>query len=102
MVNVTAAWQQRHAEPHPSGDSQRGFTDVGSSPGDTDGGYWLIGFSRRLMRKPQHWPLIGIPWGGSEVLDATLAAAQRVGLSVALLQSRCDIDHLEDLKPWQG
>ena len=67
-----------------------------------DGGYWLIGFSRRLMRKPPHWPLIGIPWGGSEVLDATLAAAQRVGLSVALLQSRCDIDHLEDLKPWQG
>ena len=23
-------------------------------------------------------------------------------LSVALLQSRCDIDHLEDLKRWQG
>ena len=22
----------------------------------TDGGYWLIGFSRRLMRNPAHWP----------------------------------------------
>ena len=68
----------------------------------TDGGYWLIGFSRRLMRNPAHWPLIDIPWGGADVCEATLAVARRVGLSVALLPRRCDIDHLEDLKPWQG
>ena len=67
-----------------------------------DGGYWLIGFSRRLMRRPQCWPLIGIPWGGSSVCRRTLEAAQRGGWSTAMLQHRGDIDHLADLKPWLG
>ena len=67
-----------------------------------DGGYWLIGFSRRLMRRPQCWPLIGIPWGGRSVCRRTLEAAQRGGWSTAMLQHRGDIDHLADLKPWLG
>ena len=67
-----------------------------------DGGYWLIGLSRRLMRSPECWPLSGIPWGGPDVCRRTLEAAERRGHATALLQHRSDIDHLRDLRPWLG
>lgn len=67
-----------------------------------DGGYWLIGLSRRLMRRPECWPLSGIPWGGPDVCRRTLEAAERRGHATALLQHRSDIDHLRDLRPWLG
>ena len=54
------------------------------------------------MRSPQHWPLIGIPWGGPTVLEATLEAARRQQLSCALVPHRNDLDHSSDLKPWQA
>ncbi len=68
----------------------------------SDGGYWLLGIGTSLIRSPQHWPLIGIPWGGPTVLEATLEAARRQQLSWALVHQRNDLDHWSDLKPWQG
>ena len=68
----------------------------------SDGGYWLLGIGASLMRSPQHWPLIGIPWGGPTVLEATLEAARRQQLSCALVPQRNDLDHWSDLRPWQG
>ena len=68
----------------------------------SDGGYWLLGIGASLIRSPQHWPLIGIPWGGPTVLEATLEAARRQQLSWALVHQRNDLDHWSDLKPWQG
>ena len=68
----------------------------------SDGGYWLLGIGASLIRSPQHWPLIGIPWGGPSVLEATLEAARRWQLSSALVAQRNDLDHWSDLKPWQG
>ena len=68
----------------------------------TDGGYWLLGIGASLICSPQHWPLIGIPWGGPTVLEATLEAASRQQLSCALVPQRNDLDHWSDLKPWQG
>ena len=68
----------------------------------SDGGYWLLGIGASLIRSPQHWPLIGIPWGGPSVLEATLVAARRRQLSSALVAQRNDLDHWSDLKPWQG
>ena len=68
----------------------------------SDGGYWLLGIGASLSRNPQHWPLIGIPWGGPTVLEATLEAARRQQLSCALVPQRNDLDHWSDLKPWQG
>ena len=68
----------------------------------SDGGYWLLGIGASLMRSPQHWPLIGIPWGGPTVLEATLEAARRQQLSCALVPQRNGLDHWSDLKPWQG
>ena len=68
----------------------------------SDGGYWLLGFGGDLIRSPQHWPLIGIPWGGPGVLEATLKTASSHQLSTALLPRRNDLDHWSDLQPWQG
>ena len=67
-----------------------------------DGGYWLIGIGQNLMKNAERWPLSGIPWGGPDVCRRTLEAAQQAGCSTALLQQRCDVDHVQDLKPWLG
>ena len=67
-----------------------------------DGGYWLIGFSPKLLRRPHHWPLEGIPWGTANVLEQTTAKAGQNLLSTALIAKRNDLDHLSDLRPWQG
>lgn len=67
-----------------------------------DGGYWLIGFSPKLLRRPHHWPLEGIPWGTANVLEQTTAKARQNLLSTALIAHRNDLDHLSDLRPWQG
>ena len=68
----------------------------------SDGGYWLLGIGASLIRSPQHWPLIGIPWGGPTVLEATLEAARTQQLSSTLVPQRNDLDHWSDLRPWQG
>jgi hypothetical protein len=57
-----------------------------------DGGYYLIG-----LRRPVEELFRGIPWGTTEVLAKTLAAAQRLGLRVSLLETLDDVDRPEDL-----
>ena len=68
----------------------------------SDGGYWLLGIGASLICSPQHWPLIGIPWGGPTVMEATLTAAHMHGISTALVPRRNDLDHWKDLQPWQA
>ncbi len=58
-----------------------------------DGGYGLIG-----MNKCQAELFEDIPWGSARVLAATLAAAKRVDLKVAMLPQIWDVD---DFKDWQ-
>jgi uncharacterized protein len=57
-----------------------------------DGGYWLIAM----------WGMFDvfshIDWGGSEVLNQTLAIAGRIGASTALLEIHHDIDTPDDLE----
>ena len=48
----------------------------------SDGGYWLLGIGASLIRSPQHWPLIGMPWGGPTVLEATLEAVSYTHLTL--------------------
>ena len=66
-----------------------------------DGGYWLIGVSSKLLRQPAHWPLSGIPWGGTRC-SRTLQQASERGISTLLLKERNDLDQLADLQPWLG
>ncbi len=61
----------------------------------TDGGYYLVG-----CRRPVDI-FDAIPWGTPEVLAKSLAAAQKQGLSTALLPELYDIDTDADLKQWQ-
>ncbi|MEN8142095.1 MAG: TIGR04282 family arsenosugar biosynthesis glycosyltransferase [Thermodesulfobacteriota bacterium] len=63
----------------------------------TDGGYYLIGLSAlypRLFTK--------LPWGTSKVLPKTLAIAEKLALSLFLLEELSDVDRPEDLKYFGG
>ena len=58
----------------------------------TDGGYYLIGLSRRapgLFR--------GVAWGSHGVLASTLVRVRQAGLSLAMLEPLTDIDEAADL-----
>lgn len=58
-----------------------------------DGGYYLIG-----LRQPRSDLFEGIAWSTAQVLQQTIDAAGRGGLSVHLLEKLADIDRPEDLK----
>ena len=60
-----------------------------------DGGYWLIGM-RRKAAVFDH-----IEWGTTRVFSQTMASADRLGLSTALLPELNDIDTAADLNDWQ-
>ncbi len=60
-----------------------------------DGGYYLIG-----LKRPQRELFSNIPWGGGEVLRATLRQAARSSLNVWLLPAMGDIDRPDDLPAW--
>ncbi len=67
-----------------------------------DGGYWLIGFSGKLLDPIVNWPFAGIPWGTNRVLQETLRSARRENARYKLLNVQNDIDTIEDLTSWQG
>ncbi|MBV8884743.1 MAG: TIGR04282 family arsenosugar biosynthesis glycosyltransferase [Chroococcidiopsidaceae cyanobacterium CP_BM_RX_35] len=60
-----------------------------------DGGYYLIGLSRLLPEL-----FTGISWGTAEVLQQTVAIAQKLNLSIAYLAPLADVDRPEDLSIW--
>ena len=57
----------------------------------SDGGYWLIGFSRLENL------FDNIPWSTSAVLEQTLALARRKSLTAGLLDPLTDLDTPDDL-----
>lgn len=63
----------------------------------TDGGYYLIG-----LRRPVPELFVGIDWSTERVLSQTLAIAQSLHLSVALLTSLGDVDRPDDLPLWEA
>jgi rSAM/selenodomain-associated transferase 1 len=71
------------------------YTDVVLGP-SKDGGYYLLGMK-------QLWPQLftNIPWSSTEVLQQSLVAARKSGLTVALLPEWRDIDTVEDLQAFQ-
>ena len=68
----------------------------------TDGGYWLLGLSGRLVKPVTRWPFCGIPWGSNQVKQVTLQKAAESGVRPCLLGQQNDLDCLEDLSPWQA
>jgi rSAM/selenodomain-associated transferase 1 len=65
-----------------------------------DGGYWLIGLTRRGFERAGAALMAGMPWGSSSVLEATLEAAAAHSLTPALLRQQHDLDRHADLAPW--
>jgi rSAM/selenodomain-associated transferase 1 len=65
--------------------------DVVLGPAD-DGGYYLVGMNRFAPALFQ-----GIAWSTSVVLEQSLAAARRAGLSAGLVARRPDVDVMDDL-----
>lgn len=65
--------------------------DVVFGPCD-DGGYYLVG-----MKKLYPELFTGIPWSTENVLSISLEKAEKMGIKVALLAQRNDIDTFQDL-----
>ena len=65
-----------------------------------DGGYWLIGFSNKLLSPLCSWPFSGINWGTNQVLEKTIRLATLNQIDYQLLQTKNDLDTLLDLSPW--
>ena len=57
-----------------------------------DGGYYLLG-----LRRPAPELFRDIPWSTGDVLEATMARAKRLGLTVHSLSALADVDRPEDL-----
>ena len=70
--------------------------DVALGP-SLDGGYYLIG-----LRRPAPGLFERMPWSTPQVLPETLARAEALGLRVAPLAVRGDVDTVEDLKREAG
>jgi len=66
-----------------------------------DGGYWLLGLSKSLVKPVASWPFTGIPWGSNDVLKETINRARLNGIRYALLNQLNDLDEIIDLTPWQ-
>ena len=66
----------------------------------TDGGYWLIGLSNKLINPISSWPFSGISWGSDKVLEETIRLASLNQIHYQLLQTKNDLDTILDLSPW--
>ena len=66
----------------------------------TDGGYWLIGLSNKLLNPLLAWPFSGISWGTDKVLRETIRLATLNQINYQLLQTKNDLDNFLDLSPW--
>lgn len=66
-----------------------------------DGGYYLVGVHRGVPAAQRAALFHGIPWGGSQVWAATLAAAEGLGLSYRRLTELEDVDRPENWPVWE-
>ena len=66
----------------------------------SDGGYWLIGLSKKLLNPLCSWPFSGISWGTDQVLQQTIKLASLHQIDYKLLQTKNDLDKIIDLSPW--
>ncbi len=67
-----------------------------------DGGYWLLGMNKKLLKPLVKWPFCGINWGSKEVLSETILKASARNISYSLLHEQNDIDIEKDLYRWQA
>jgi len=66
----------------------------------SDGGYWLIGLSNKLLNPLCNWLFSGISWGSDKVLQETIRLASLNKVDYQLLRTKNDLDNIMDLSPW--
>ena len=66
----------------------------------SDGGYWLIGLSNRVLNPLFTLLFSGINWGTNQVLQTTIGLATKNQIDYQLLQTKNDLDNISDLSPW--
>jgi len=66
----------------------------------SDGGYWLIGLSNKLLNPLCYWPFSGISWGTDKVLQETIRLASLNQIDYQLLPTKNDLDNIMDLSLW--
>ena len=66
----------------------------------SDGGYWLLGISNKLLFPLINWPFVGIEWGSNNVYAKTFNEASKRGVKIGVLRKQNDLDHLCDMAPW--
>lgn len=68
----------------------------------TDGGYYLIGLNMNGAPEEVMHLFEGVEWGTATVREQTLANAERIGLTVELLDELSDVDEPADLIHWDN
>ena len=63
-----------------------------------DGGYWLIGLSKKIISKHLNLPFINIKWGTENVLQNTIDNFASKKLRYKLLDKKIDIDTIIDIE----
>ena len=64
----------------------------------TDGGYWLIAFSMKLLDDSLYLPFIDIEWSKKSVLKKTISNLSSKEFKYDLLQRKIDIDTIKDIE----
>ena len=64
----------------------------------TDGGYWLIAFSRKILSTYLYLPFIDITWSGENVLKNTINNFSSINLKYKFLKTKTDIDRIIDIE----
>ena len=63
-----------------------------------DGGYWLIGLSKKIISQNLYLPFIDIKWGTENVLQNTIDNFSSTKLKYKLLNKKIDIDTIIDIE----
>ena len=63
-----------------------------------DGGYWLIGLSKKIMSTHLYLPFINVKWGTEYVLQNTIDNFASIKLKYKFLDKKIDIDTIFDIE----
>jgi len=63
-----------------------------------DGGYWLIGFSEKILSSHLHLPFINIKWSKENVLQNTIDNFSSIDIKYKFLNTKIDVDTIFDIE----
>ena len=63
-----------------------------------DGGYWLIGLSKKILSQHLYLPFINIKWGTENVLQNTIDNFANTKLKCKFLNKKIDIATIFDIE----